>query len=153
MSDKASVALAVPEVGYAGLWRRLGAFALDLGLAATVFLGLWVLLAVLAGPWMGTPGGAVLLAATVILWQVASWLYWAIMESSARQGTVGKVLLSIAVTGVDGRRLSFRQATVRHLAKIASTLTALVGFAMIVTTARRQGLHDLIARSVVVMSP
>ncbi len=151
MRDKASVALAVPEAGYAGPWRRLGAFALDLGLTATVFLGLWVLLAVLMGPWMGVPGGAVLLAATVILWQGGSWLYWAVMESSARQGTVGKVLLNMAVTGVDGRRLSFRQATVRHFARIASTLTALVGFAMIAATARRQGLHDLIARSVVVM--
>lgn len=146
-------AAAVPEVGYAGLWRRLGAFAIDLGVAAAGFLGLCIVLAIVVGPWAGVPAGGVLLAAVVILWQAFSWVYWAVMESSPRQGTVGKVLLDMAVTGVDGRRLSFRQATVRHFAKIVSTLAALVGFLMIATTARKQGLHDLIGRSVVVTIP
>lgn len=136
---------------YAGFWRRLGAFALDLGVAATVFLGVSVLLAILLGPWVGVPGGAVLVAAAVLLWQAVSWLYWAVMESSPRQGTVGKVLLNMAVTGIDGQRLSFRQATVRHFAKVVSTLAALLGFAMIATTARKQGLHDFLGRSVVVI--
>lgn len=140
-----------PGPACAGLWRRIGAFAIDLGLAATVWLGLCVLLAILLGPWVGAPGGSVLAVGAVVLWQAVSWLYWAVMESSATQGTPGKVLLNMAVTGVDGRRLSLRQATVRHFSKIVSTLAALLGFAMIATTARKQGLHDLVGRSVVVI--
>jgi uncharacterized RDD family membrane protein YckC len=147
------VPAAAPEPRYAGFWRRLAAFAVDLGVTSLMFFVLAVLLPILLGPWLGVPGGAVLVVWAAVLWQAVSWLYWGIMESSVKQGTMGKVLLNILVTDVQGRRLSFRRATVRHFLKILSTLTALAGFAMIATTARKQGLHDLVSGSLVVFTP
>ena len=45
------------------------------------------------------------------------WIYFAGMESSDLQGTFGKRLLGIIVTGTNGNKISFWQATGRYFAK------------------------------------
>jgi uncharacterized RDD family membrane protein YckC len=140
-----------PDVEYAGLWKRLLAFIVDLGVTSIIFFALAVILPILLGPRLGVPSGGVILAFAAALWLVIAWLYWAIMESSSRQSTVGKDLVGIAVTDGKGNRISFGKATLRHFGKIASVLLALSGLFMIGFTARKQGLHDLITGSLVVM--
>ncbi len=76
-----------------------------------------------------------------VLW----WLYFAIMESSAWQATLGKKALGLYVTDYDGRKISFARATGRHFAKILSTLILFIGYMMAGFTARKQALHDMIA--------
>ena len=54
-----------------------------------------------------------------------SWsrsLYFAIMESSSRQATLGKMVLGIVVTDMDGKRISFGRALGRNLGKIVSQI-------------------------------
>lgn len=77
------------------------------------------------------------------------WLYFALMESSSRQGTLGKMALGITVTDLEGRRISFARATGRHFAKIISALTLLIGYIMAGFTERKQALHDMIAGTLV----
>ena len=62
----------------------------------------------------------------------------------------GKSTMEIMVTGAEGGRISFGTATKRYWAKVISLLILLAGFIMIGFTARRQGLHDIIARCLVV---
>ena len=140
-----------PEVRYAGFWKRLLAFVVDLGVTSLIFFALAIILPILLGPRLGVPRGSVILASGAVAWLVITWLYWALMESSSRQSTVGKDLLGIMVTDAEGNRMSFRKATVRHLGKVASALPALAGFVMVGFTAKKQGLHDLITGSLVVM--
>ena len=140
-----------PEVKYAGFWKRLLAFVVDLGVTSLIFSALAIILPILLGPRLGVPSGGVILAAGAVVWLVITWLYWALMESSSKQGTVGKDLLGIVVTDAEGNRMSFRKATVRHLGKLASALLVLAGFVMVGFTAKKQGLHDLITGSRVVM--
>ena len=140
-----------PDVEYAGLWKRLLAFIVDLGVTSIIFFALAVILPILLGPRLGVPSGGVILASGVAIWLVVTWLYWAIMESSSRQSTVGKDLVVILVTDGEGKRISFGKATLRHFGKIASVLLALSGLFMIGFTARKQGLHDLITGSLVVI--
>jgi uncharacterized RDD family membrane protein YckC len=80
---------------------------------------------------------------------VVQWLYFALFESSVWQGTLGKQALRLRVTDLQARRISFARATGRYFAKIVSFLTLCVGFIMIAFTGRRQGLHDMIAETVV----
>jgi len=82
-----------------------------------------------------------------------SWIYGAVMESSARQATIGKKALGIAVTDIDGRRISFLRGMARNLGKIASALPFFVGLIMAGTTARKQGLHDILTGCLVVVNP
>jgi uncharacterized RDD family membrane protein YckC len=81
-----------------------------------------------------------------------NWLYFAIMESSGWQATLGKQALNLVVTGESGERIGFGRATGRYFAKILSLLTFLVGFFMVGWTQRKQGLHDLIAGTLVYRS-
>jgi uncharacterized RDD family membrane protein YckC len=81
---------------------------------------------------------------------IVTWLYFAILESSGWQATYGKRALGIMVTDVAGRRIGFGRATARHFAKLLSGLFAGVGFLMIAWSSQRQGLHDGLAKTLVV---
>jgi uncharacterized RDD family membrane protein YckC len=78
------------------------------------------------------------------------WLYFALMESSSKQGTLGKIALGIKVTDLSGNAISFGRATARHFGKILSTIILLAGYLMVAFTAKKQGLHDMIAGCLVV---
>jgi uncharacterized RDD family membrane protein YckC len=81
---------------------------------------------------------------------VAQWLYFALLESSSKQATVGKMALGIRVTDLDGRRITFGRATGRHFGKILSGLILGIGFLMAAFTERKQALHDMLAGTLVV---
>ena len=80
----------------------------------------------------------------------APWLYEAFMMSSEWQATVGKRVMAIVVTDIDGKRMSFARATGRHFAKYVSALLLGIGFIIAAFTARRQALHDMIAETLVI---
>lgn len=80
----------------------------------------------------------------------ANWLYYALMESSKFQGTVGKILLNIKVTDVDFQRVSFARATGRYFGKILSGMILMIGYIMAGLTENKQALHDILAGCYVV---
>jgi uncharacterized RDD family membrane protein YckC len=90
-------------------------------------------------------GGGVVGVATVC----GSWLYEALMESSCYQATLGKMIFGMKVTDLYGNRISFARATGRHFAKILSGMILCIGFIMVGLTERKQGLHDMIAGTLV----
>jgi len=86
----------------------------------------------------------------MLLILVLHWLYFAGMESSARQATIGKSMMSLQVANTDGQRLSFGHATGRFFAKLVSGLIPfMIGYIMAAFTAKKQALHDLIAGTLV----
>ena len=80
------------------------------------------------------------------------FLYWPVLESSRWQATVGKRIMGLQVTDADGGRLSFVHALLRMLAKIVSSIPLGLGFVIAAFTARKQALHDLIVKTLVVRS-
>ena len=78
------------------------------------------------------------------------WLYFAGMESSARQATFGKQALGIIVTDLDRNRISFGRASGRFAASYLSAITLLIGFLIQPFTEKRQTLHDIIAGTLVI---
>ena len=132
-------ALALPL--FAGFWKRLAAALIDFGVLTVVLAGVDSGI----GAWFAGLG----------MWSglVPVWLYYALMESSALQGTLGKLALGIAVTDTAGRPVSFGRATARHFAKFLSAIPLGLGYLMVAFTAKKQGLHDLIAGTLVVNRP
>jgi uncharacterized RDD family membrane protein YckC len=61
---------------------------------------------------------------------VVGWLYQSLLESSSWQGTVGKKLLGLRVTDMDGNRIGFGKATGRYFGEILSGMICFVGFIM-----------------------
>jgi uncharacterized RDD family membrane protein YckC len=86
---------------------------------------------------------------TIMLVLLGGWLYEALMESSSYQATLGKMILGMKVTDLYGNRISFGRATGRHFAKILSGMVLCIGFIMVGLTQRKQGLHDLLAGTLV----
>ena len=124
----------VEQESYAGFWARFVAFVID-----------FIIVAVASGiVTAGTFG------AGVVVTFVGPWLYEAFMLSSEWQATVGKRAMSIAVTGIDGGRISFARATGRHFAKYVSTFILGIGFIMAAFTAKKQALHDMMAETLVI---
>ena len=81
---------------------------------------------------------------------VISGIYFTLMESSAWQATLGKRMMRVMVVDYEGRRLARRQALYRWFSCLFSWLTLGIGYAMIGLTERRQGLHDKIAKTLVI---
>jgi len=75
--------------------------------------------------------------------------YFAYLESSEKQATIGKQLMKLKVTDIDGGRISMGTAILRYLAKILSALILMVGFLMVLFTEKKQGLHDILAKTLV----
>jgi len=141
-------------VRYAGFWKRLAAYIIDYVMAVIVTYFISFVGALLIGlPSREQFEGLALNIATIwicMVWLVTPWLYWALMESSSKQGTLGKRVLGIKVTDLNGGRLSFYRATARYWAKIISALTLLIGFIIAGFTAKKQALHDIISGCLVV---
>jgi uncharacterized RDD family membrane protein YckC len=90
------------------------------------------------------------IATFVVVVLVLSWLYFAGMESSEHQGTLGKMALGLVVTDMNGLRISFARASGRFFAKIITGLVPLyIGYIMAGFTEKKQALHDMIASCLV----
>jgi len=144
---------------YAGFWRRVGAYLIDaigLGIVTSILfsiLGIESGLGALSAISSGDPaaieaaqGGSSLGNLINIVIGVA---YFAGMESSSHQATFGKKLLGMVVTDLNGNRLSLGRAVGRYFAKIISAIILCIGFIMVAFTEKKQGLHDMIAGTLV----
>lgn len=139
----------VPEgVAYAGFWLRVVAWIIDAiigAVAAAIVSG--VLGAMVSVVGLGRSDWKLLSNLVSI---AIGWLYMALMESSEWQASLGKMALGLRVTDLEGRRISFARATGRHFAKFVSALILWIGFIMVAFTQRKQGLHDIMAGTLVV---
>ncbi len=131
---------------YAGFWLRLVAWIIDM----IVLTGGGFVLGIILG--LIVPEIAELESEG--LWNVIgvffSWIYYASMESSTKQATLGKMALGIKVTDLNQKRISFGRASGRFFSKILSGLILGIGFIMIAFTEKKQGLHDSISGCLVV---
>ncbi len=136
-SAPASYPLVAPVVAasYGGFWIRVVAAIIDAIILRVVVAPVGLVFGGLgmAGMMSGLPhaglavlGGGV----TFILLIFGSWLYE-------------------EVTDLNGNRISFERATGRHFAKWLSAMILGIGYIMVGFTERKQGLHDLLAGTLV----
>lgn len=137
----------------AGFWLRFGAIFLD---GILINVGTYALTAAV-GIAMGISGGleakdppmAFILLILVINFGIPI-SYFALMESSSLQATLGKKLVGLKVTDLAGNRISLGRAVGRFLGKILSMMTLYIGFMMAGWTRKKQALHDMVAGTLVV---
>jgi uncharacterized RDD family membrane protein YckC len=134
------------HVAYGGFWIRVLAYIID-GILLTIVYGIVARLLgidIFESDWDHYDP----LANVISL--VIGWLYFALLESSERGATVGKMVMGLRVVTSDGRRLSFMNATGRYFAKILSAIILFIGFIMVAFTDKKRGLHDIIAGTLVI---
>ena len=134
---------------YAGFWKRVAAAIID-GLVVTAATMPCTFTSMMAGGSGGRDADLSVNLATNCFAIVVGWIYSALMEASNKQATLGKMALGIIVTDEFGNRISFGRATGRHFAKWISAIILLIGYIMVAFTEKKQGLHDMIAGTLVV---
>lgn len=134
---------------YAGFWLRAGAIVIDtvilsVGIFVVVF-GLMFCLMLIGGV-----DEKAVERAIQVLNLILAIAYYAGFESSKLQATPGKLMLKLKVTGLDGGRITPTRAAFRYLGRVLCLLTLGIGYFMAGFTARKQGLHDMVAGCLVV---
>jgi uncharacterized RDD family membrane protein YckC len=136
-----------PQVGraYGGFWRRGIAAAVD-----WMLIGVVVSLSIGYHGQLAPPHSTVKIVVYYTLVAAVVWAYFAAMEASAWRATLGKLVVGVKVTSLDGQRINFGRATARLLAKLLSLAPLGLGFVLAAVDARKQALHDKVAGTVVV---
>ena len=115
---------------YAGFWYRFLAGLIDYILITVISL--------------------ILVFIPVIGWVLnifVTWLYFAIQHSSSKQATLGMKALDIKITDEKHNKISFWRATGNYFVSALSALLLFIGFFMIAFTSKKQGLHNLVSRT------
>lgn len=151
---------------YAGFWLRLVAAIIDwliLGFAIGIPFAFVIVAKGLSNAAMEIhPGeplsgifalfGAGLIAAFFITSVIAGWLYFALMESSPLQGTLGKKALGLYVTDRQGNRASFGRTSGRYFGgrflwhvPAFGLLYGFIDGILAGLSTEKQAVHDMIA--------
>ena len=123
---------------YAGFWRRFVALLID-----AFFTG------ILGGILGFITGNDVVVSLSVST--IVGIIYTAIFASSELMGTPGKAMLGIAIaTEKEQKRISFQSAILRYLCKYLSSVFLLIGYLIQPFTDKRQTLHDILTKTIVI---
>lgn len=81
---------------------------------------------------------------------VVKLIYGSIAEATHSQATIGKKLLNIKVTRMDGSRVSFGISLVRNFSKILSVIPVFFGYLYSFLNKKNQCWHDIAANTLVI---
>ena len=118
--------------------RRTVAYLLDTALLCAVFIGIRLAL-----------DGMIDSLYINIALNLITLLYFSVCESSSYQATIGKHLLGLIVTDKEGNPISFKRALLRNFSRYINFFIFGLGYITIFFTKRKQGIHDLIAKTCV----
>ena len=141
------------QIQHAGFWRRFAAFCLDLLMVSTIstllaimLLGSETLISAQQAALSGDLDWRLLALehGLPIVWAIGFWMLW--------MATPGKLLMDCYIVDAIHRgRASNKQLILRYLGYILSTLPLGLGFLWILFDRRKQGWHDKLAGTLVIM--
>lgn len=131
------------NVRLVGFWVRFGAGLTDI---VIIFAVQYIITIIFFSTFFTDAAGAMFVQALI------SWAYICIMQSSKRQATLGMMLLKFKICDHNLKRVGLGKITLRYFATSLSWLILFIGFFMIGWTKRKQGLHDIFAKTLHVES-
>ena len=142
---------------YAGFWIRVAASLIDSIIVNVIALIIGFTVGVVFGFVMASQGAdsqaiedlSGLLGG--LIGMSVGFVYEVCFTSSKWQATIGKRAFGLKVVDAQGQRISFLRATGRYFAKIISAILLFIGYMMVGWTKRKQGLHDIIAATYVIV--
>jgi uncharacterized RDD family membrane protein YckC len=134
---------------YSGLTRRIAAFFIDVFIIASPLAILELALVVFTGSSLDSHSPTL----DQLLYLTVALAYFALMQSSKHEATIGKKAMHIRLVDTCGKRLSLTRSFTR--AFVACLTLGYTGSPLffIPFTKRKQALHDLICGTVVIMDP
>jgi uncharacterized RDD family membrane protein YckC len=135
------------QIEYATFAQRVGAFLIDTIILILISMIVGFLFGILSYMLFGPAASEDL---GFLVGAIVGWLFYALCESSEQMATPGKRALGLQVRDEHLERLSFGRATGRHFAKFFSHIILGIGYLFPLWTVRRQALHDIVAKAVVI---
>tara|TARA_B100001996_G_C18337248_1_gene468735 strand:- start:44 stop:580 length:537 start_codon:yes stop_codon:yes gene_type:complete len=133
---------------YAGFWHRVWAGLID-------FVILYI------SSWIFSFGFGFMILANVsyevymywtygigIVWIFVYLFYYVLFQMSSKQATLGMMVVGIKIYDEELNRVGFWRLTGRYFTTGLSNIILWIGFFMIGWTERKQGLHDIVARTI-----
>ena len=137
--------IAIKAVNYGGFWKRVISYIID-------FFVLIVPIALMQHFLGGSTTENPITIADYII-NISVWgVYYVYCETSPWQATVGKKIVGLKVTDLSGNKVTTGQAITRYLMMIPACLLLFIGILMVAFTEKKQGLHDKVARALVVVA-
>lgn len=81
---------------------------------------------------------------------ILTMIYFIVMEAGRNNATLGKQIVGLKVVTTNGAPITLQDALVRNLCKIISAAILMIGFIMVAFSVKKQGLHDMIAGTLVI---
>ena len=141
----------------ASFWKRAAAYAIDAVIYWIITYAIGFVLGIVLAVFFSFDPDSAGVAQGLVFWLVSVLLsigcyltYYVWTESSVWQASVGKKLMGLKVTDMNGGRISFLRSLGRNLGMIVSGLTLGIGYLMCFWTERKQCLHDKMASCLVV---
>lgn len=128
------------QVNLASFVSRLGAYLID-----TIVLSLIVSVLATFNVFSVTNQTAYMTVTLAI-----GTIYFSVLHSSKWQATIGKRLFGLKVSTLDGEKVHFTRAFSRYFIMIFLSSLFYIGYLMIFFTKRKQALHDLFAKTIVI---
>lgn len=132
---------------FASFDQRLLASVIDYFILLMIYIGV-----ILVSFLLITDKGQRIMAGLMFLpfLPVFKFIYGVFADASAAQGTIGKRLLNIKVTGMGGKRISLPVSLIRNGAKILSVIPLFFGYLYSFLNKKQQCWHDIAANTLVI---
>lgn len=150
---------------YAGFWKRFGAWVIDylillvpvsiiaVSMGATVaFEHFMTQLHSGVAPSVAVVEYSKAVRPASLVALVIGFVYYAAFECSKWQATPGKLAIGMRVTSLDGHRIGFGRSLARNAVRLVNMITALlplICYLAVAWTMRKQGFHDMLAKTLV----
>jgi uncharacterized RDD family membrane protein YckC len=131
------------QINYAGFWMRFSAAIIDT-------LILWIPCSLFRLVFVGDSESISLLIVDLLQMTFIWCLYYGFLESSGKEGTLGKQILGLRVCDINRNQLSFTHGVARYLMGFVAATPFGIGLMMVGWTKQKQGLHDIICKCLVV---
>lgn len=153
----------MPVYKFAGFWRRLVAYIIDNTIIGIIFFVLFLIaiIAYFAGATSGEENewiAALTDPTKISSVMIYTWLLLLVLTigyftyfHGATGRTPGKMLLGLQVINQDGSPLNFGIAFLRSVSYLVSSVIFNLGFIWVAFDKRKQGWHDKIAGTVVII--
>ena len=124
------------DTPYAGFWIRFAAMVVDMVVVAIPTLIIQSLF------------GSLILSYVISC--IVPWVYFSLM-TYYKAATLGKMLMGIRVVSIDQKRLTLKQVLLREIVgKFVSGLLFVFGYIIVAFTSKKQAVHDMLAKTIVV---
>lgn len=151
-------AVRAENIVYGGFWRRAVALILDILILLVANNIIALIIGVVHGVLLvfshHTLDKAAFQRASIpwllLILTVNSWLYFTSASITIYGATLGKAAMGLRVVDENMQRISFAKSNVRYWSSIISVLLAGFGFWMVAWTKKKQGLHDIFAKTIVI---